>query len=74
MKIKTSDKYLEAFNERKFDYVATIREQYTDYEYWIKDANWFFNHGLYRDYHPVFNNSYELFWKRNGDNETFEEP
>ena len=63
--------YLEAFDLGEFDYVATIREDYTEWEYWIRTANWFFYRELYKDYHPVFSNAYELFWERNEPGEKY---
>lgn len=57
--------YLLAFQEGNFKYTATIRKDYTDWEYWIERANWFFYRELYKDWHPVFGNTYELYWERN---------
>lgn len=61
------EKYLSAFREGNFRYAATIQKSYTAWEYWVERANWFFYRELYRDYHPVFANTYELYWERNGE-------
>ena len=57
--------YLQRFNEGDFRYAATIKEDLSDWEYWIQRANWWFYRELYRDWHPVYDNSYELYWERN---------
>ncbi len=57
--------YLESFREEAFTYVATIRKEMDGWEYWVERANWFFYRELYRNYHPVYYNYYELFWERN---------
>lgn len=59
------NKYMSKFQEGNFKYVATIRKSFTDWEYWIERANWFFYRELYRDWHPVFLNTYEIYWERN---------
>lgn len=61
--------YLNAFCTADFQYAATIREEYSDWETWIRRANWFFYRELYRDWHPVFGNRYELYWERNAGSE-----
>ena len=63
------ENYLDAFECGDFKYAATIREEYTDWEKWVKTANWFFYRKLYQNWHPVYANTYELYWARNeGDN------
>lgn len=58
--------YLESFKNGNFDYAATIQRYYSHWEMgWIPRANWFFYRELYNDYHPVYGNSYELFWEKN---------
>lgn len=57
-------KYLESFHKSGTNYVATIRETYADWEYWAKNANWFFYRELYQNYIPAYANDYELFWKK----------
>lgn len=59
------EEYLSSFREGDFRYAATIQKSYSLYGYWVERANWFFYRELYRDYHPVFSNSYELYWERN---------
>lgn len=57
--------YLEAFEKGGFEYTATIKNTYTHWEYWVERANWFFYRELYRNWHPVYSNTYETYWKRN---------
>ena len=35
----------------------------------MQRANWYFYRELYQNWHPVFANSYEIYWERNGDGE-----
>lgn len=63
------EKYLNEFENGDFKYVATIREEYTDWEYWIKTANWYFYRELYENWHPVYENTYEMYWAHNDENE-----
>lgn len=59
------ENYLDAFENGDFKYAATMREEYTDWESWAKTANWFFYRKLYQSWHPVYANTYELYWSRN---------
>ena len=62
---KQRDNYLDVFENGDFKYAATIREEYTDWESWAKTANCFFYRKLYQSWHPVYANTYELYWTRN---------
>lgn len=64
------EKYLEAFENKDFKYAATITPQYSGWEQWIMRANWFWYRELYQNWHPVYANSYEMYWERNEENET----
>lgn len=66
--------YMDAFEAGNFDYVTTIRREYSPWEYWVSTANWFFYQELYRNYHPVFSNEYQILWEKNDPNQTFELP
>jgi len=57
--------YLNIFHIADFKYAATIKETYTPWEYWVQRANWFFYRELYKDWHPVYSNSYETYWEKN---------
>lgn len=59
------EKYLDAFENGNFRYAATIKETFTDWEYWVQRSNWFFYRELYSEWHPVYSNAYEIFWERN---------
>lgn len=61
--------YLESFQNDDFRYAATMNGKYTEWEYWVQRANWFFYRELYRNWHPVFANTYELYWERNEEDE-----
>lgn len=66
------EKYMESFHNGDFRYVSTIRddtpEEYSKWELWVKRANWFFYRDLYQNWHPVFKNSYAVYWERNKSN------
>lgn len=59
------NRYLECFMGGDFAYAATIKESFTQWEYWCERANWFFYRELYQGWHPVFSNTYEMYWERN---------
>ena len=61
---------LDAFKKGTFKYTATIRDDYTDWSFWMQRANWFFYRELYQNWHPVYANTYETYWERNTDGET----
>ena len=67
--------YMNHFLNDAFDYAATLRENNTEWAYWVQRANWFFYRELYRKWHPIYANDYTLFWTRNNDveNHTIEE-
>lgn len=62
---KQRKQYLTDFLNGDFRYTATIRKDYTTWEYWIERANWYFYRELYQNWHPVYANTYELYWERN---------
>lgn len=62
---KQREEYLESFESDEFDYAVTINENYSDWEFWIQRANWFFYEKLFENWHPVYANSYEIYWERN---------
>lgn len=57
--------YLRVFETGPFKYTATIKDTFTDWEYWVQRANWFFYRELYENWHPVYANTYEVYWERN---------
>lgn len=64
---KTREAYLHSFLNGDFKYAATIKETFTPWEYWIQRENWFFYRNLYKNWHPIYANSYELYWESNAD-------
>lgn len=67
---KQRQDYLDAFKKGTFKYAATIRDDYTDWSFWMRRANWFFYRELYQNWHPVYANTYETYWERNTNGET----
>lgn len=62
--------YMDSFRNDDFKYSVTIKEDYTDWQIWNERANWFFYRELYKNWHPVWENTYELYWERNSDGVT----
>ena len=69
---ESREQYLNAFRQGDYDYVTTIKEPYSVYGYWIRNANWFFMREVYNDYHVVGENNYEYFWEKTTDKTTGE--
>ena len=67
---KARTDYLDSFMNKNFKYAVTINPSYTQWEYWIQRANWFFYRELYRNWHKVYENSYEIYWERNNNIKT----
>lgn len=65
--------YLDSFKTGDFKYTVTIKDTtdvgFSEWEYWIQRANWFFYRKLYEDWHPVYVNSYQVYWERNEEND-----
>lgn len=64
---KQREEYLEVFRKSDFKYVTTTDRNYSafnGFEYWIKNANWFFYRELYQNYVPVFATEYNVFWEK----------
>lgn len=59
------EEYLSKFQKGDFKYAVTIRKGFSDWEYWIERANWFFYRELYQNWHPVYQNAYEVYWEKN---------
>lgn len=68
---KQRDEYMNRFHEEEFRYVSTIQKDFTDWEYWVERANWFFYRELYRDWHVVFANQYQVYWEKNQGNKEY---
>lgn len=58
------ESYLNCFNKGEFDYASIIRYDEVSWEYWVRNANWYFYRELYKSYEPVFANSYQTYWKK----------
>ena len=59
------EKYLNVFRTGDFRYTSTIKESFSPWEYFIRRSNWFFYRELYRNWHPVYSNQYQMYWERN---------
>lgn len=61
--------YIKKFRESNPQYVATLREANNAWEYWAKNANFFFYRELYRYYVPAYAHDYQTFWIKSGVNQ-----
>ena len=61
---KAREKYIKDFVDNKYEYAQTIKSQFTPYEFWIRNANWFFYRILYKNYNISFDTIYSYIWKR----------
>ena len=57
-------KYVENFINNDYKYVLTINRDYTSWEDWIRNANWFFYRELYKNYKPIFTTYYNVVWEK----------
>ena len=57
-------KYLDTFKNGDYKYAITSATRLTDYEYWIKNANWFFYRELCSEYVPTYDNNKWIIWTK----------
>lgn len=57
--------YQERYRAAMPEYITTIREDYSNWENWIRRVNWWFYQEFIPQYHPVDATFYNLIWKRN---------
>ncbi|WNG24139.1 hypothetical protein F0U62_08965 [Cystobacter fuscus] len=60
-------RYLEGFRRAAPRYVTTIREDFTQWELWVKRSNWFFYRELLRNHKPVTVTPYSVLWEKSPD-------
>ena len=56
--------YTESLNLSKPKYITTLREDYTQWETWVRRTNWWFYREFVRDYQPVEATFYNIIWQR----------
>jgi hypothetical protein len=56
--------YTESLNKFKPKYITTLREDYTQWETWVRRTNWWFYREFVRDYQPVEATFYNMVWQR----------
>lgn len=59
------ESYLNIFHTADFRYASTIKDGYSYWTYWMERANWFWYRDLYENWHPVYANTYEVYWEKN---------
>lgn len=58
------EKYLKAFRESQCDYAQTVHSEYSNFQIWERNQDWFFYKELYKQYVPYTMNSYSTYWRR----------
>ncbi|MBD2019959.1 hypothetical protein H6F43_07125 [Leptolyngbya sp. FACHB-36] len=61
---KARQNYLDHWRVAPPEYITTIREDFTDWESWIRRLNWWFYRSFAHDYKPVVATPYNIVWKR----------
>ena len=56
--------YIESLLSSKPKYITTLREDYTQWETWVRRTNWWFYREFVRDYKPVEATFYNIIWQR----------
>ena len=56
--------YIESLLSYKPKYITTLREDYTQWETWVRRTNWWFYREFVRDYKPVEATFYNIIWQR----------
>lgn len=58
------EKYLWEFVQNDYAYVSTLKNEYTQWEYWAERVNWFFYRELFLHYKPVKETNYSVIWEK----------
>jgi len=61
------EKYLDSFQNGDFRYAVTLYGKNYKWEHWSQRSNWYLYRPLFADWHPVFSNTYNIYWERNTD-------
>lgn len=56
--------YIESLKSKKPKYITTLREDYTQWETWVRRTNWWFYREFIKDYQPVEATFYNIIWQR----------
>ena len=56
--------YLHNFQETKPRYITTLREDFTQWETWIRRTNWWFYRDFFNYYQPIAATFYNIIWQR----------
>lgn len=57
-------RYLDCFVQNEPAYASTLKNEYTQWEYWSTRANWFFYRELLSRYEPAGETNFSVIWKR----------
>lgn len=66
------EKYLKSFHETNPEYITTIREDFTNWEYWVKRENWYFYREFLGSYEPIAVTEYNVLWEKTNKDLTFD--
>lgn len=57
-------KYMDNFMKGDYQYAATLKNEYTTWEYWSTRVNWYFYRELYLNYKPVKETNFSVVWEK----------
>jgi hypothetical protein len=66
------ERYVNSFHSSNPKYVTTIREDYSEWEVWIKRVNWFFYREFLGAYAPIAVTDYNVIWQKSAEDKTIE--
>ncbi len=57
-------RYLDRWKAAMPEYITTIREDFTDWEAWVRRTNWWFYRNFATVYRPIAASHYNIIWRR----------
>ncbi|MCY7278029.1 MAG: hypothetical protein LH702_30915 [Phormidesmis sp. CAN_BIN44] len=67
-------RYLDRWKAAMPEYITTIREDFTDWEAWVRRTNWWFYRNFATVYNPIEASHYNIVWQRSRTAKTIETP
>jgi hypothetical protein len=71
---RSRTRYLDRWKAAMPEYITTIREDFTDWEAWVRRTNWWFYRNFATVYKPIEASHYNIVWQRSKTAKTIETP